>query len=108
MQQQQQEQQQQQQGMGLCFASAAAAAATTTTTAAATTTTTAAATIVVVVAAAAAALRPLPLVGWRRGPRGALMQEESEVLYKQRALLLQLLQRQRADIPRGILLTPKP
>ncbi|KAL8430266.1 hypothetical protein Efla_004110 [Eimeria flavescens] len=44
---------------------------------------------------------PYPLCGWLRGPRGALQQEDSSVLLRQRILLLQLLQRQRAHLPAG-------
>ncbi|OEH75390.1 phosphatidylinositol transfer protein beta [Cyclospora cayetanensis] len=42
---------------------------------------------------------PYPFYGWRRGPQGALEQEESAIVRRQRCLLLQLLHRQRADLP---------
>ncbi|KAL8273442.1 hypothetical protein Esti_002629 [Eimeria stiedai] len=44
---------------------------------------------------------PYPLSGWQRGPQGALQQKSSLLLFRQRALLLRLLQRQRANLPTG-------
>ncbi|KAL8455431.1 hypothetical protein Emag_000738 [Eimeria magna] len=44
---------------------------------------------------------PYPLSGWQRGPQGALQQEPSLLLSRQRALLLRLLQRQRVNMPEG-------